>query len=230
MNVPIGSEPPPLITIILPTYDRARLVTQAIESVITQTFADWELLLIDDGSTDGTYDVVTSYIRSDKRIRYHNATNRGLAMARNIGLLIGRGSYFTFLDSDDEYLPQHLSIRAEYLNVHPEVELLHGGVEVVGPDMVADKHDPSRQIPISQCVVGGTFVIRRELAEQLHGFHDVVYGDDADFFARAETAGSVIHKIDAPTYRYNRTEHDSLTAIAGREGIEGIEKFRGIHG
>ena len=88
--------------------------------------------------------------------------------------------------------------------------------------MVADKRDPSKQIPISECVVGGTFVIRRDLAEGLNGFRDIPYGDDADFFARVEEAGAIIHKIDAPTYRYNRTEPDSLTAIAGREGIAGI--------
>ena len=110
------------------------------------------------------------------------------------------------------------------------MELLHGGVEVIGPNMVADKHDPSKQIPISECVIGGTFFIRRDLAERLHGFHDVVYGDDADFFARVEKSGAVIDKINVPTYCYNRMESDSLTAIAGREGIKGIAKFLGLNG
>jgi glycosyltransferase involved in cell wall biosynthesis len=229
MIVLIGSEPAPLISVILPTYNRWRLVTKAIDSVLAQTLTDWELLIIDDGSNDGTYDFVNWQVEHDSRIRYHWARNRGLPLARNIGLTMGRGNYFTFLDSDDEYLPKHLAIRAEYFTAHPEVELLHGGVEIIGPDMVADKHDPSKQIPISECVVGGTFVIRRDLAERLHGFRDIAYGDDADFFARAEEAGAIIHSIDVPTYRYNRMEPDSLTAIAGREGIEGIAKFRGIH-
>ncbi|HEX5316758.1 MAG TPA: glycosyltransferase family A protein, partial [Candidatus Kapabacteria bacterium] len=161
MILPIGSEPPPFISIILPTYNRARLVMRAIQSIQAQTFSDWELLIIDDGSRDGTYDFVTTEMNGDKRVRYHYATNRGLAMARNIGLSMSRGNYFTFLDSDDEYLPDHLAIRAEYLRAHPEVELLHGGVEVIGSDMVADKHDPSKQISISECMVGGTFFIRR---------------------------------------------------------------------
>ncbi len=231
MIVPIGSGPAPFFSIIMPTYNRSRLTVKAIESVLAQTFTDWELLVIDDGSRDGTYDFVTAATNDDKRARYHYATNRGLAMARNIGLSMGQGKYFTFLDSDDEYLPDHLQLRAEYLKANPKVELLHGGIEVIGSSMVADKHDPSKQISISECVVGGTFVIRRDLAERLEGFHDVAYGDDADFFARAESAGAVIHKMNVPTYRYNRTESDSLTAIAGREGIEGIAKFRGLtHG
>lgn len=230
MILPIGTKPAPFISVIMPTYNRWKLTVKAIQSVMAQTFTDWELLIIDDGSRDGTYDFVTTETDGDKRVRYHYATNRGLAMARNIGLTMAQGKYFTFLDSDDEYLPEHLSLRAEYLKAHPEVELLHGGVKIIGPDMVADKHDPSKQIPISECVVGGTFVIRCDLAERLHGFRDIPYGDDADFFARAEEAGATIHKVDIPTYRYNRLESDSLTAIAGREGIEGIAKFREIHG
>jgi glycosyltransferase involved in cell wall biosynthesis len=230
MLLDIGSGPPPFFSIILPTYERWKLVTRAIRSIQKQTFTDWELLIIDDGSHDGTYDFVTTETDGDKRVRYHYATNRGLAMARNLGLVMGLGQYFTFLDSDDEYLPNHLELRAKYLREHPEVELLHGGVEVIGPDTVADKFDPSKQIPISECVVGGTFVIRRDLAEHLNGFHDVLYGDDSDFFRRAEEAGAVIQKVDFPTYRYYRTESDSLCAIVEREGTEGIKAFRGIRG
>jgi glycosyltransferase involved in cell wall biosynthesis len=229
----------PFFSVILPTFNRAKLVSRAIESVLAQTFTDWELIIIDDGSRDNTFDIIRPFILSPcsfqeggqgRAIRYHYARNRGLAMARNTGIHISFGKYITFLDSDDEYLPEHLGIRAEYLAVHPEVELMHGGVEVIGSDMVADKRDPSKQIPISDCVIGGTFVIRRELTERLQGFHDVVYGDDADFFARAERSGAIVQKINDPTYRYNRTELDSLTAIAGRDGIEGIAKFRGQNG
>ncbi|MFI5201651.1 MAG: glycosyltransferase family 2 protein [Candidatus Kapaibacterium sp.] len=226
MIFPIGSEPPPSISIILPTYNRWRLVTRAIQSVQAQTFTDWELLIIDDGSRDGTYDFVTTETNGDKRMRYHYATNRGLPMARNIGLTIGRGKYFTFLDDDDEYTPEHLAIRVEYLQTHPEVELLHGGVEVIGSEMVADKNDPTKLIPISECVVGGTFFIRRDLSERLGGFRPIKYGDDNDFFTRAEAAGAVIHKINAQTYRYHRSEADSLTAIAAKEAAEGFGFYR----
>jgi len=222
--------PAPFISVIMPTYNRAHLIARAIDSIVAQTFQNWELLLIDDGSRDNTFEAVQPYLLRDHRIRYHYANNHGLAMARNFGLMMGQGEYFTFLDSDDEYLPHHLEERAEHLRKHPECELLHGGVEVVGPDTVADKFDPSRQIPISDCVVGGTFVIRRDLAERLGGFHDILYGDDNDFFRRAEEAGAEIQKVHYPTYRYYRTESDSLCAIVEREGTEGIKAFRGVRG
>src|SRR5581483_10621309 len=229
MILAIGAGPPPLFSVIMPAFNRARLIVRAIESVRAQSFTDWELIVVDDGSRDGTFAVLTDLIRNDDRIRYHYAANRGLAMARNIGLTMGRGAYFTFLDSDDEYLRDHLGMRTEYLHEHPEVELLHGGVEVIGESEVADKHDPSKRIAIGDCVVGGTFVIRRDLAERLEGFRDIPYGDDADFFERTENIGAIIHTIEVQTYRYNRLEQDSLTAIAERAGIEGIRQFR-AHG
>ncbi len=220
----------PFFSIILPTFNRAHLICNAIESVLTQNFDEWELIVVDDGSRDNTFEIIRPFVLKDERIRYHFARNRGLAMARNTGIQMSHGKYITFLDSDDTYSPQHLEIRATYLETHIEVELLHGGVEVIGPNTVADKFDPSRHIAISECVIGGTFVIRRDLAERLGGFRDVIYGDDADFFERAETEGAIIHKIDVPTYRYNRLEPDSLCAIVEREGVEGIATFRGIHG
>ncbi|HEY3875322.1 MAG TPA: glycosyltransferase family A protein [Candidatus Kapabacteria bacterium] len=223
MILPVGLEPPPFFSIVMPTFNRRTLITKAIASVFSQSFKEWELLMVDDGSTDGTFDSISKTILGDARLHYHYATNRGLPLARNIGLMMARGRYITFLDSDDQYLREHLAIRAEYLKQNPDVELLHGGVEVIGNDMVADKHDPSKLIPISECVVGGTFVIRRDLVERLQGFRDIAYGDDADFFERAEQSGASIHKIAAPTYRYYRTEEDSLTAIAEREGLKVLQ-------
>ena len=218
----------PFFSIILPTFNRAHLIGHAIRSVLDQTFQDWELVIIDDGSQDDTFNTVRQSILSNPRIRYHFAANHGLAMARNLGFEMSSGQYLTFIDSDDTYLPLHLEIRAKYVRNHPEVELLHGGVEIIGPDMVADKFDPSRKVSLYQCVIGGTFVIRRDLAERLQGFRAIEYGDDNDFFVRAEQTGAVIHRVDAQTYRYNRLEPDSLCAIVEREGIEGIQAFRGL--
>jgi glycosyltransferase involved in cell wall biosynthesis len=215
----------PFFSIILPTFDRAHLVKRAIESVLDQTYSDWELIVVDDGSTDNTFATVRPIVLTDARLRYHFAANRGLAGARNIGLALAGGEYITFLDSDDLYRPDHLQLRAERLASGGSIELMHGGVEVIGPDMVADKHDPSRMIPLAECVIGGTFVIKRELAVRLGGFRGS-YGDDRDFFDRAEQSGARIVTVDWPTYVYNRLEPDSLCAIVEREGVEGIERYR----
>jgi glycosyltransferase involved in cell wall biosynthesis len=213
-------------SIIIPTFNRAHLIARAIESVTNQDFPDWEMIIVDDGSSDTTGDVVRIFSERDPRISYHYSENQGAAAARNLGSSFASGRYFTFLDSDDEYLPGHLRIREEMLSRVPAIELLHGGVEVIGDPLVADCFDPSNLVPISECVVGGTFFVRRDLFKRLGGFSDIPYADDTDLYARAKELGALIEKIDNPTYRYYRTEADSLCAIVARDGTEGIERFR----
>lgn len=213
-------------SIILPTFNRARLIARAMQSVIEQNFEDWELIIIDDGSSDNTREIIEPFLARDKRIHYYFTKNIGAAAARNLGCSFASGKYLTFLDSDDEYLPLHLESHAGILSAAPALELLHGGVEVIGDPMVADKDDPSRLIPISECITGATFFIRRDLFKRLGGFTDIPYSDDNDFFRRAQEHGAFIEKVEFSTYRYYRTEPDSLCAIVEREGIEGIAKFR----
>lgn len=205
------SEPRPFFTIILSTYNRARIILRALESVIQQTEQSWELLIIDDGSTDDTFDLIRPYLTRDLRMRYHYGVNRGLAEVRNLGISMAAGEYITFLDSDDEYLPEHLATRRKIL-MHERVDLLHGGLEVVGDQFVADRHQPSRLINISDCSVGGTFFFRDDLIEKVGSFR-TMYGDDNDFFERAVNAGARILKTDLPTYRYYRGESDSLCQL-----------------
>ncbi len=214
------------ISIITPTFNRAHTISRAIESVIAQDYEDWEMIIVDDGSSDNTADVVRVFSDIDTRITYHYSENQGAAMARNLGASFASGRCITFLDSDDEYLPNHLSSRSQILSQTPAIELLHGGVEVIGNQMIVDKSDHSKLIPISDCVIGGTFFIRRDLFKRIGGFSDIPYSDDNDFFARAKEHGAFIEESKIPSYRYFRTESDSLCAIVERDGIEGIAKYR----
>ncbi|ABL65478.1 glycosyltransferase family 2 protein [Chlorobium phaeobacteroides] len=101
----------PEISVILPTFNRARLLDTAIQSVLGQTFTDWELLVVDDGSSDNTFDLVNPYITENPRIRYLRHCNRKLNNTRNAGIQAAFGRYITFLDSDDSYTPDHLESR-----------------------------------------------------------------------------------------------------------------------
>lgn len=96
----------PYFSIILPTYNRAHLLSKAIESVLAQTFTDWELVIVDDGSTDNTKELVTAY--ADDRIRYIYQENQERSAARNNGIKQSRGAYICFLDSDDYFLKDKL--------------------------------------------------------------------------------------------------------------------------
>jgi len=98
----------PLVSVIIPTYNRADLLPRAIRSALTQTFKDFELIIVDDGSTDNTEALVKGFIKEDDRIRYIYQKNQGESEARNTGLLNARGRYIAFLDSDDEWLPSKI--------------------------------------------------------------------------------------------------------------------------
>lgn len=91
----------PLISIVVPVYNTEAYLVRCVESVLRQTYQNWELLLIDDGSTDRSTEICDSYAEQDQRIRVFHQSNRGLSAARNLGMLHKNGEYLTFLDSDD---------------------------------------------------------------------------------------------------------------------------------
>jgi hypothetical protein len=121
-----------------------------------------------------------------------------------------------------------MSILAHRLDIlrSGEIDLLHGGLEIIGDQYVADRFDNTKRIHISECFAGGTFFIKQELATVLNGFRDLPYGDDSDFALRAIEHGANVVKVDWPTYRYYRDQSDSLCAIAERSGEAGILAYR----
>jgi len=99
-------EQSPFFSIILPTFNRAGMISKAVESALSQSFSDWELIIIDDGSTDNTKEIIDKY--NDNRIKYFYQTNQERSAARNNGIKKAEGRYICFLDSDDYYLDNHL--------------------------------------------------------------------------------------------------------------------------
>ncbi len=105
-------------SIILPTYNRASMISRAIESVINQSFTNWELIIVDDGSTDNTKGIVDSFIKSDKRIKYFYQENSERSAARNNGISKAKGDWICFLDSDDLYHNNHLETFFNFISEH----------------------------------------------------------------------------------------------------------------
>jgi glycosyltransferase involved in cell wall biosynthesis len=113
----MSSNKTPLVSIIVPTYNRADTIGRAIKSVQKQNIQDWELIIVDDGSTDDTVSVVDGI---DSRLKLIRQENRGFVHARNAGLQASTGKYIAFLDSDDEWLPYHLDLTVGFLEAFPE--------------------------------------------------------------------------------------------------------------
>jgi glycosyltransferase involved in cell wall biosynthesis len=113
----------PRVSIVLPTFNRADTILRAVESVRAQTFQDWELIVVDDGSTDGTAKLLEGL---DPRVRIFSQENQGMGGARNRGLRECAGDYIAFQDSDDEWLPHHLELFLAFFEAHPAEHLLSG--------------------------------------------------------------------------------------------------------
>lgn len=201
---------PPFFSVIITTYNRAELLNRALQSLLSQSETDWEALIIDDGSTDNTVEIVSPYLETEK-LYYKAQENKGFIEAKNVGIQKARGRYLTFLDSDDEYAPHHLKIRKRILTKERDIDLLQGGVKVIGEEYVPDSNAPERQIHLSECAISGTFFIKTEIMDQLHGFQGTALTTDADFMERAKRKKFHIKTTDFPTYIYHREKEDSVT-------------------
>lgn len=198
----------PFFSVIVCTYNRAHIIHRALDSLLNQTWEDWECIIINDDSTDNTEKVMASYLKKDG-FRYINHSHCGCAMSKNAGMKAARGRYITFLDSDDEYDPEHLNVRKKYLEQEPVIDLLYSDVTVIGDSYVPDKNDPSKKIAIADCTVGGTFVIKRNTLHADDLFKDI-YSDDSTFLQRFISSGRKVKKISSPTYIYHRDSSDSI--------------------
>lgn len=129
------------ISIVLPTYNRAYCLGETLGSIQSQTYTNWEVLVIDDGSTDGTADVVRALQKDDTRIKYHYQRNNGVCAARNAGLRLAQGQWIAFLDSDDAWLPWKLAAQVACMERLPDVGMIWTDMVGVNADgSVVSRH------------------------------------------------------------------------------------------
>jgi len=225
----------PQVSIIIPTYNRADLVGHAIESVLEQTYADWELIVVDDGSEDDTRDVVARY--TDPRIQYIYQENRKLPGARNTGIRASTGEYVAFLDSDDRFLPDKLEAQVASIADRADVGLVASGwTEVDGQLNPLRTICPWRlnvKLSLDSWLYGCPFIVpvilvRRHWLQQVGLFDEKQhYVEDWDLWLRLAYAGCQMEW--APATVCLRTIHDSnmvRNAAAMSEGIFRLfEKF-----
>lgn len=137
----------PKVSVIIPTYNRAHVLGRALRSVLNQAYQDFELIVVDDGSSDATVEVMSGF--ADSRIRYlHHEENRGAAAARNSGIKAARGEYVAFLDSDDEWLPEKLEKQIEaFRQVSSRVGVVYTDMWLIGEDGVRKYWHAARIMP-----------------------------------------------------------------------------------
>jgi glycosyltransferase involved in cell wall biosynthesis len=123
-----------LVSVIIPTYNRGPLVRRAIDSVLAQTYTNLEIIVVDDGSADGTGDLIKRHYAAEPRVTYLRQENQGVSAARNVGLRAARGSYIALLDSDDIWKPWKIELQLCCLDHFPEAGMIWTDMEAISPD------------------------------------------------------------------------------------------------
>ena len=194
----------PVVSVIMPTYNRAQYLSRSIPSFINQTYKNCELIVVDDGSEDSTFQVVSDYMKAHENIRYLKHSHRKLSLSKNTGIKAAAGKFIAFLDSDDEYKPDYLEKRVGFMLANEAVSLIEGGVIIIGDPYVKDINDLSKKIHLSECLIGSTFFGKTEVFAALGGFDmNVQYGEDNLFWKKAEKLYTVA-KVHYPGYVYYR--------------------------
>ena len=164
---------PPTVSVIIPTYNRAALLPRALDSVLAQTFTDWEIVLVDDGSTDATPQLAASYAeRLRERFIYLPQENRGCCTARNRGIDACSGRFVAFLDSDDEFAPTKLERQLALFDLRPELGFVYSDFAFIDLDgvyhaSVFDAKFPLARRVVGECVAPGLYVVGHGLFDSL---------------------------------------------------------------
>jgi glycosyltransferase involved in cell wall biosynthesis len=209
----------PKITVFMAAYNAAKFITEAIESVLNQTFKDFELLIVNDGSTDETVAIISKF--QDPRIRViHNDRNRGLVFTRNVLLKEARGEYIAILDSDDIAIPNRLALQYEHFKKHPDLALCGGHGQVINHsgDTI---NDPRLIVPIGtenikitllflNTFVNSTVMYKKEVFLELNGYNDFAPAEDYELFTRIADKYT-IDNIDTVLVKYR--DHDYNTSV-----------------
>lgn len=205
---------PVTVSVVIPTYNRLWSLKDAVKSVKSQTYTDFEMILVDDGSTDGTDRWIE---KSVSGVVYIRQENRGVSSARNRGIEASRGEYIAFLDSDDRWLPEKLSIQVEAMEgghsiSHTEEIWMRNGVRV-NPRIRHKKHSGNiflKSLPLV-IISPSSVMIRREVFDDVGLFDEnLLAAEDYDMWLRI-TARYPVHFIDSPLIVKTGGHEDQLS-------------------
>lgn len=214
----------PTVTVLIPVHNRARYIRDAIDSILAQSFADFELLIIDDASTDGSVDAVTSY--RDRRLRLLcNETNLGIPGSRNRGIDEARGEFLAFLDSDDRARPERLARQVAFLRDHPDYAAVGSWIEWMSEEgkplgRIKRKAVAAEQIAAERlfrsCLENSAAMARTAILRGYRHREHIKLGSDYDLWARIAADYKLAALPEVLTYRRQhggRSTHGQVEEI-----------------
>ncbi len=209
---------------MMPTYNGAKYIESAIDSILRQTFTDFELLIIDDGSTDETSSVVSKLAAIDERIQYRSRENRGIVASRNEIIEMARGEFISVLDHDDIAPPRRLEMAVEYLRHNTDYSVVGGDMEIVDSDgdtlviwkMLRAHHEIDNALLKGGLVIGHPAATMRRVDVIAVGGYRKSYetAEDLDLFLRLAERG-LLTNLPEIMVKYRIHHHNTGSSQAG---------------
>lgn len=186
------------VSVIIPTYNRAKYLPDAISSILNQTYQDFEIIIIDDGSIDNSKEIVSDFQKRDRRIKYFYQENKGVACSRNKGCMEAQGEYIAFLDSDDRAVLNRLKEQVKILDKNTKVDLVYGTIlakniykndsktfGITFPGVIPHKKMFLNLIKYHLFFWTSTVTMRKEIFERYKFDQRMIIGEDFLFFLQA---------------------------------------------
>ncbi|HRK34140.1 MAG TPA: glycosyltransferase [Candidatus Hydrogenedentes bacterium] len=202
-----STEKIPAISVITPVYNNASYLPEALDSILGQTFSDFEFILVNDGSTDNSLEVLETYARRDPRIRISSRENRGYISALNEGLAMARSEFIARMDADDVALPGRFEKQMNYMNAHPECVVVGGRVLLIDSDGMPlremctetehEEIDAAHLAGRGGTIVHPAMLARRAAIDAIGQYSNAYpWAEDLDFFLRLAEVGKVANVPD----------------------------------
>lgn len=206
----------PRVSVLIPAYNYGRFLPAALESVFAQTYSDYEVIVLDDGSTDDTAQIVAA----DPRVRYLYQEHAGISAARNRLLAEAQGEFAAFLDADDLWLPEKLALQVAQLDADPDCSVVFTAVENFS--LQSRDEMPARELALADAVVQyalPTACMRMEVIRRIGAFSEkYTYGEDTEWLFRLRMAGIRISCL--PQKLYLRRIHGENLSLTHRESTQ----------
>ncbi len=196
----------PIVSVVMAVYNTERYLAQAVESILAQTFTDFELVILDDGSTDRSWKILKAYAIRDPRIRLISRKNRGIPQTRNELLAHARGEFIAVMDSDDVAVPDRLARQVEYLRQHPDVVCVGGATDWIDEAgrLLITRLEPQTDAEIQAwllkgrtCINHPSAMMRRHVVMQVGGYDESLpQAEDLDLFLKLGELGKLMNLPD----------------------------------
>jgi glycosyltransferase involved in cell wall biosynthesis len=213
-----------VVSVIMAAFNVESYLYQSIESLIKQSHHDWELIIVNDGSTDKTSDIAKSF--NDSRIKYCEQDNQGVSSARNLGLALMTGDYFCFLDGDDAMPQDSIKARLDVFQQHPDISFVDGVVIYMNENMIPTRKQyvPSfKGYPYNEllrlsrsCYFGNTWLIKKEAGFDYRFSEEMTHAEDLLFFLTISKDRKYTY-TESPVLYYRERKNSAMKDLTGLE-------------